>query len=157
MRQRAPSPRDPWHQAIRFAHSQLICDGEVELFQRPEDVVCALEPIDALDGDYRLFDATGLVLNVTATGVHRTRWTVSGGLTLVTVPDPSLAQPEVLAGELRAYLVRAFGLADSVTELPSLIELAQAHIGFRRPPGRGDHGMAGRTTTCVHRRATVVA
>ena len=114
----------------------LVGDGEVEFFRRLEDVVCALEPVDALDGDYRLFDSKGLVLNVSATAVHRTRWTVSGGRTIVTIPDPHQAQPEVLAGELQAYLVRTSGLADAVTELPSLIELAQANIGFRRPARR---------------------
>ena len=95
-----------------------------------EEVVLAVEPVDALEMKFKLFDAHGLVLMVEGVDVHRTRFTVSGGRTVVSVAEPPRESPEVLASELREHLARVFGVSGGGADLRSLVDEATARIGF---------------------------
>lgn len=108
----------------------LIGDGEVLLFQTMQEVALAIEPVDALEAEFKLFDAHGLVLTVEGVDVHRTRFTVSGGRTVVSIAEPQRERPDVLASELREHLTRVFGVSEKGAELRSLVDQAKARIGF---------------------------
>ena len=107
----------------------LIGDGEVLLFQTMEEVALAIEPVDALEVEWKLFDANGQVLTVEGVDVHRTRFTVGGGRTVVSVAEPQRESRDVLASELREHLGRVFGVSDEAADLRSLVDQAKARIG----------------------------
>ena len=97
----------------------LIGAGELLLFQTMEEVALAIEPVDALEEEFELFDAHGLVLTVEGVDVHRTRFTVGGGRTVVSIAEPQRESREVLAARLREYLVGVFGVSEDGADLIS--------------------------------------
>lgn len=108
----------------------LIGDGELLLFRTMEEVALAIEPVDALEGEFELFDAHGLVLTVEGVDVHRTRFTAGGGRTVVSIAEPQRERREVLAAKLQEYLGRVFGFSEDGADLRTLIDEAKARIGF---------------------------
>jgi hypothetical protein len=91
--------------------------GDVEIYSSVEDAEAALEAIDVRKGEYRFFDASGLVLKgeveVSGSGPARLRHVFSARERVkLVVPDVESRDQEELASILRRYLLRVSARKD---------------------------------------------
>ena len=88
-----------------YAPPIFLFDEDVAAFDSIDSMVRYIEPWDVTD-EMRAYDSTGRRLQVRASGVQRTRWTVGGGRTWIDFEASGDLAADELAELLRAYVAR---------------------------------------------------
>lgn len=84
----------------------LIGDGQCEAFASIDALALGIEGVDLLIGDYRAFDASGRVIDLSATGVTQGRFWVDVGQVSAAPSVPAEVAPRELAAALQGQLER---------------------------------------------------